>query len=67
MSKKIARPSSKPGAADVPLVDQGRSREASIVGRRVVAAVLRVDHDFRAGPRLDRMDRRLGRGDRARR
>ena len=58
-------PSSKPGPPDAPLVDQRARLGLGLLGRRSnVPLVLRVDDDLGAGPRLDRVDGRLGIGDR---
>ncbi len=54
-------------ASDAPLVHQGTRLGVGLVGRRVFAAVLGVDDDLRAGPRLDRVDRLFRRGDGRRR
>ena len=52
---------------DAPLVDQCAGLGLGLLGRQAVrAAVLRVDDDLGAGPRLDLVDRRLGRDDRLR-
>ena len=66
MSKKMTRPSLKPGAPDAPLVHQRARLRLGLLGRRVLAAVLGVDDDLGAGPRLDGVDRRLRVGDRRR-
>ena len=47
-------------ASDAPLIDQGARLHFRFVGRRVFAAVLGVDDDLRAGPRLDLIDDPLG-------
>ncbi len=58
-------PSSKPFAADAPLVDQGAGLGLGLLGRQVVrAAVLGVDDHLGARARLDRVDGRLGADDR---
>ena len=64
MSKKMTMPSSKPVAPDAPLVDQCAGLGLGLLGRRVRAAVLGVDDDLGAGPRLDLVDLRLGSDDR---
>ena len=47
-------------APDAPLVHQGARLRFGLVGRRVLAAVLGVDDDLGAGPRLDLVDDPLG-------
>ncbi len=58
------QPVVEPGPADAPLVHQRARLGLGLLGRRILAAVLGVDHDLGAGPRLDRVDRRLGLDDR---
>ena len=53
--------------ADAPLVDQRLGVAVGLLGRDAVVDDLGVDDDLGAGPLLDRVDRRLGRGDRLRR
>ena len=67
MSKKIARPSSKPAPTDAPLVDERPRVCLGLLGRDAVVDELRVDHDLGCRPLLDGIDGRLGVRDRRRR
>ncbi len=67
MSKKIARPSSKPSPSDAPLVDQRARSRLGLGGRHAIVDRLRVDDDLGAGALLDGIDGGLGPDDRVRR